>query len=477
MDFNLDNTFAIKEKKINIQVNNYDRKKKLGVMIVGLGGNNGTTLVAGLLASNNKLNWENKNGNHNVKFYGSISQYGTINLGYNNGKVVTKLMKEMVNLRNPEDIIISGWDICKDDLYTACKKNKVIDPSLINQLKDELSEIVPLKSIYYKGFIAKNQEAKCNNIKNMISKWDDLCNVKNDIEQFKLENDLEKVIVVWAGSTEIFNNMKYNSSEILLESILNNCSSISPSLIFAVATILSGNIFINTSPQNTLNKAVIELAQEYKTFIAGDDLKSGQTKLKSVLFDYLVSSGLKPLSVVSYNHLGNNDGLNLNEAPQFKSKELTKKNVIDDMIDENPTLFNGDKPDHEIVIKYVPAVNDSKRALDEYYSEIFLDGRNTLTIYNVCEDSLLAAPLILDIIIFSDFFSRIIFQTDKDDTKIFSSNLSLLSFFFKAPLDDEKQPVINAFFKQRTALNNFIKVCCGLPVDDFLNLHSKICDT
>ena len=129
-------------------------KKKLGVMIVGLGGNNGTTLVAGLLASNNKLNWENKNGNHNVKFYGSISQYGTINLGYNNGKVVTKLMKEMVNLRNPEDIIISGWDICKDDLYTACKKNKVIDPSLINQLKDELSEIVPLKSIYYKGFIA-----------------------------------------------------------------------------------------------------------------------------------------------------------------------------------------------------------------------------------------------------------------------------------------------------------------------------------
>ena len=480
VDFENDGSFNVKENTIKIQIPDYNKDKKLGIMIVGLGGNNGSTLVASLLAYIKGLTWETKNGYQKVKWLGSISQYGSINLGYNKeGKIVSKLIKNMVSLRKLEDIVISGWDICGDDLYTACKKNKVIDPNLINQLEDDLRNIIPKKSIFYENFIATNQNVKCNNIKSSKNKWNDLCHIKHDIELFKEENNLEKVIVMWAGSTEKMNNIDYKNSEILIESIVNNNPSISPSTIFAVASILSGNIFMNTSPQNTINNAILELAKEYGSYVAGSDLKSGQTKLKSVLVDFLASSSIKPLSIVSYNHLGNNDGLNLSQTPQFESKEITKRNVIDDIIDENPELFQGKKPDHEVIIKYVPAVGDSKRAIDEYYSELMLDGRNILSIYNLCEDSLLAVPLLLDIAIFSEFFSRVNFITQEDSfnkssSKGFSSNLSLLSFFFKSPVDDGVQPIINSFFKQRNAISNFIKVCCGLPPDDFLALHTRI---
>lgn len=476
LDFNNENKYKVKENSINIGIEDYDNKKKIGVMIVGLAGNNGSTFTAGLLGYQKNVNFENKNGIHKIKFYGSISQYGSINLGYNkNGEIVSNLIKNMVNIRDPNDIIISGWDIVNTNLFEASKKNKVLEPDLLYKLKNDLEKIKPLPSVYYKGFIASNQEKKCNNIKNNKTKWVDLEEIKNDITRFKLDNNLEKVIVVWSGSTEKFNNLDHNlTSEKLIEKILNNDSEISPSIIFAVASILSGCIFINTSPQNTNIPAVIELAKEYGTFITGDDLKSGQTKLKSVLVDYLASSGIKPLSIISYNHLGNNDGLNLSETDQFRSKEITKRNVIDDIVEENPILFNNKKPDHEVIIKYIPSVNDSKRAIDEYFSELFLDGRNTLSIYNVCEDSLLAVPIILDIILFSDLFSRTVFKNDdNDDLFKFSTNLSLLSFFFKAPVNLTNQPIINSFFKQRYALENFIKVCNGIPINDFINFHTR----
>jgi myo-inositol-1-phosphate synthase len=214
--------------------------------------------------------------------------------------------------------------------------------------------------------------------------------------------------------------------------------------------------------------AILDLANQKYGFVAGEDFKTGQTKLKSVIVDFLASSGIKPLSIVSYNHLGNNDGLNLNENSQFISKEITKKNVIDDIIDENPELFKGKNPDHCVVIKYVPSVGDSKRAMDEYYSELCLDGRSTIAIHNTCEDSLLAVPLMLDIILFGEFFSRVKI-TENNKIYNFSPNLKLLSLFFKAPVDDGT-PIINAFFKQRYALENFIKICNGIPINDFVNL-------
>merc|ERR1711916_338774 len=152
-----------------------------------------------------------------------------------------------------------------------------------------------------------------------------------------------------------------------MESIARSDSEVSPSTLFAVASILEGCPYINGSPQNTFVPGVFELAEEHNVHIGGDDFKSGQTKMKSVLVDFLVSAGLKVTSIVSYNHLGNNDGKNLSAPQQFRSKEISKSNVVDDMVASNNILYAPNEyPDHTVVIKYVPYVKDSKRAMDEY---------------------------------------------------------------------------------------------------------------
>merc|ERR1712063_33918 len=152
----------------------------------------------------------------------------------------------------------------------------------------------------------------------------------------------------------------------------------------------------------------MDLAEEKNVFIGGDDFKSGQTKMKSVMVDFLVTAGIKPTSIVSYNHLGNNDGKNLSAPSQFRSKEISKSNVVDDMVASNPLLYSsGEHPDHTVVIKYVPFVGDSKRALDEYTSKIFMNGTNTISMHNTCEDSLLATPLIIDLIVIAELAPRV----------------------------------------------------------------------
>lgn len=193
----------------------------------------------------------------------------------------------------------------------------------------------------------------------------------------------------------------------MLTAIQNNHSEVAPSTLFAVASILEKCPFINGSPQNTFVPGCLDLAARHDVYIGGDDFKSGQTKMKSVLVDFLVSAGIKPVSITSYNHLGNNDGMNLNSHAQFRSKEISKTNVVDDMVESNPILYKkGEHPDHVVVIKYVPAVGDSKRALDEYENEIFMGGRKTISIHNTCEDSLLASPLILDLALLTELMTR-----------------------------------------------------------------------
>lgn len=200
-----------------------------------------------------------------------------------------------------------------------------------------------------------------------------------------------------------------------MKAVKENHSEIAPSTIFALACIAEKTPFINGSPQNTFVPGAVEYAEQNKVFIAGDDFKSGQTKLKSVLVDFLVNAGIKPVAITSYNHLGNNDGKNLSAPAQFRSKEISKSNVVDDMVDANHILYGADEhPDHIVVIKYCPAVGDSKRAMDEYVSEIFMGGKSTISIYNVCEDSLLATPLILDLVILCELFTRITYRLEKD---------------------------------------------------------------
>ncbi len=217
--------------------------------------------------------------------------------------------------------------------------------------------------------------------------------------------------------------------------------------------------------------------------------------MKSVLTDFLVSSGIKPVSIVSYNHLGNNDGKNLAEEAQFKSKEISKSSVVDDIIASNPLLYPLEKgqtspknPDHVIIIEYVPAVGDSKRAMDEYESEIFMGGRSTISIHNVCEDSLLAAPLMLDLVLMTQFLSKIRIAriSSADCASANSANstshsfqsfhpiLSILSFLLKAPLVPKHAPIVNALMKQRKSIEGLLRACIGLPVIDDLVLEQRL---
>ena len=487
----MENSYSYKYSEINSDfiINTVERKikiltakctcDKIGVMIIGIAGNNGSTLTAGILGYQKKLNWEDKNGIHEIDFLGSLYQYGSTNVAfYKDGKPYSKLLRNIMNMKKIDDLIIGGWDIISSNLYQSCKNNKILDIDLLKKLKKDLENIQPLPGVFYKDFIASNQTSKVNNTKiNKNNKWNDVLSVINDIENFKKQNNLKNIIVIWSGSTEKMNCCdKFEKYEDLISTIKNDIDNIiPPSIIYAVGAIMTKSIFVNTSPQNTIVSSLHDFAKEYKTFIVGNDLKTGQTKLKSVLSDYLASSGIKPLSIVSYNHLGNNDGLNLKESNQFRSKEITKRGVIDDIIDENKELFKDEKPDHEIVIKYVQAVGDSKRAIDEYYSELFLKGKNILSIYNLCEDTLLAVPILLDIIMFTELFSRITFELENKEIVSFSTNLSLLSFFFKSPeTGKNKEYIYNAFFKQRYALDNFIKICSGIPVNDFINLQYRI---
>jgi len=452
---------------------------KLGVMIVGLGGNNGTTVVAGVLANKHNISWNTKTGVQQPNYFGSMLLSSTIRLGANSkGEDVYTPMNSVLPMVHPNDIVFGGWDINNATLDVAMERAQVLEYDLQRQLKPYMKDIKPLPSVYYPDFIAANQSDRANNV---ISgrKKDHVEHIRKDIRDFKQSNGLDKVIVIWSANTERFANIVPGLNDTaanLLAAIDRNEEEISQSTIFAVASILEGVAYINGSPQNTFVPGAIELAVERSVYIGGDDFKTGQTKIKSVLVDFLISAGIKPTSIVSYNHLGNNDGKNLSAPQQFRSKEITKSNVVDDMVASNSMLYKpGEHPDHVIVIKYVPYVGDSKRAMDEYTSEIFMGGHNTISIHNTCEDSLLASPIILDLVILTELMERITYAAGSTNGKYkrFHPVLSILSYLLKAPLVPENATVVNALFRQRAAIENILRACVSLPPDNNLLLEQR----
>ncbi|ODV91492.1 hypothetical protein CANCADRAFT_29911 [Tortispora caseinolytica NRRL Y-17796] len=454
---------------------------KVGVMLVGWGGNNGSTLTATTIANRNGISFHTKKGKVEPNYYGSVTQASTLKLGINaQGEDIYCPFNEIVPMLHPNDFVIGGWDISSVNLADAMARSEVLDYDLQRQVAKHMSGLKPLPSVYYPDFIAANQEARADNVIPGSDKWAHVEQLRKDIREFKANNDLDRVIVCWTANTERYAEIipgVNDTADNLLKAIRESHSEVAPSTIFAVACILEGIPFINGSPQNTFVPGCIELAERHKSLIGGDDFKSGQTKLKSVLAQFLVDAGIRPVSVASYNHLGNNDGYNLSAPQQFRSKEISKASVIDDIIKSNQILYNekkGDKVDHCIVIKYMKAVGDDKIAMDEYHSELMMGGHNTISIHNVCEDSLLASPLIIDLVVVAEFCSRITYRkVGEEEFKPFHSVLSFLSYWLKAPLTRPGVEPVNGLNKQRAAVENLIRALVGLSPQSELKLEER----
>jgi len=450
---------------------------KLGVMLVGLGGNNGTTVMAGVLANKHGITWMTKDGLQKPNFWGSLTQAATVRIGSMDGEEVYAPFKALLPMVEPTEMVLGGWDISGLNMAEAMERARVLDFELQRQLAPYMKDVVPLPGIYDPEFIAANQEARADNVLKG-SKGEQVEAVRAQIRAFKAANGVDKVVVLWTANTERYSALVEGLNDTaanLLAGIKAGAAEISPSTLYATACVLEGVPFVNGSPQNTFVPGLIELAVERGVLIGGDDFKSGQTKMKSVLVDFLVGAGLKPVSIVSYNHLGNNDGMNLSAPHTFRSKEISKSNVVDDMVASNELLYApGEHPDHVVVIKYVPYVGDSKRAMDEYTSEIFLGGKNTIVMHNTCEDSLLAAPIILDLVILAELITRIQLRKDGEAALHGLHPVAvLLSYLTKAPLVPPGTPVVNALAKQRAMLENVLRACVGLAPENHMLLEYK----
>ncbi|PPD98947.1 hypothetical protein GOBAR_DD04033 [Gossypium barbadense] len=434
------------------------------------------------------VSWATKDKVQQANYFGSLTQASTIRVGSYNGEEIYAPFKSLLPMVNPEDIVFGGWDISDMNLADAMARAKVFDIDLQKQLRPYMESMVPLPGIYDPDFIAANQGERANNVIKGTKK-EQVQQIIKDIREFKEKNKVDKVVVLWTANTERYSNVVVglnDTMENLLASFEKNESEISPSTLYAIACVFEDVPFINGSPQNTFVPGLIDLAIQRNCLIGGDDFKSGQTKMKSVLVDFLVGAGIKAKDTNKIRSTcmwfgsslcqDKDNNVTLMGTPQtFRSKEISKSNVVDDMVSSNGILYQpGEHPDHVVVIKYVPYVGDSKRAMDEYTSEIFMGGKNTILLHNTCEDSLLAAPIILDLVLLAELSTRIQLKAEGEGKfHSFHPVATILSYLTKAPLVPPGTPVVNALSKQRAMLENILRACIGLSPENNMILEYK----
>ena len=422
---------------------------KLGVLIPGMGAVT-TTFIAGVEAIKRGIG-------HPI---GSLTQLGTVRLGKRTENR-TPLIKDFVPLAGLDDLVIGGWDIFEDNAYEAACRAKVLDCHLIEELRAPLLEIKPMKAVFDSNFVRRINGP---NVKQGKSKMHMAEQLMQDIEGFRTQNNLTRQVMIWCGSTEVFHKPAavHESLSAFEQGLRDSDSQISPSQIYAYAAIKMGIPYANGAPHLTLDTpALIELAREKKVPISGKDFKTGQTFMKTLVSPGLKSRLLGVSGWYSTNILGNRDGEVLDDPESFKSKEETKTSVLDTILqpDLYPLLYKDLY--HKVRINYYPPRGDAKEGWDNIDLFGWLGYPMQLKINFLCRDSILAAPLVLDLVLFMDLAQRAGMQGIQE----------WLSFYFKGPMHAQGLYPEHDIFIQLMKLKNTLRWMNGEDLITHLGLE------
>jgi len=412
-----------------------EKSSKLGVLIPGLGAI-GTTFIAGLELIKRGYS----------KPIGSLTQMGTIRLGKRTENR-SPLIKDFLPLAKIEDIVIAGWDIFEDSAYEAAKNAQVLSNEHIELVKDELQKIKPMKAVFDKKYVKKLDGPNVKHAENKLQLAEMLM---DDIENFKKQNDLTDVIMIWCASTEIYIEEQevHRSLANFEKGLKENHEAISPSMIYAYAALKMGIPFANGAPNLTVDiPAIWELAQLNNLPIAGKDFKTGQTLMKTIIAPGFRARVLGINGWFSTNILGNRDGEVLDDPESFKTKEVSKLGVLDSILqpEMNPDLYNNLY--HKVRINYYPPRGDNKEGWDNIDIFGWLGYPMQVKIDFLCKDSILAAPIVLDLILFLDLAKRV----------GFSGIQEWLSFYFKSPMHLPELYPEHDLFIQLAKLKNTLR--------------------
>ena len=428
---------------------------KLGILIVGNGAV-ATTFMTGVLMARKGLG----------KPVGSMTQYDKIRVGRGESKQYLKY-GEIVPLASLDDIVFGCWDVYPQNAYQSAMYAEVLRDRDIESVRDELEQIIPMKAAFDKNY-AKRLDG--DNIKDCGNRWEMVESVREDIRRFRSEKGCSRLVVLWAASTEIYvpveKSVHYRLSDLEAAMKADDRQHVAPSMCYAYAALSEGAPFIMGAPNTTVDiPAMWELAEKMHQPIAGKDFKTGQTLVKSGFAPIIGTRCLGLNGWFSTNILGNRDGLVLDEPENFRTKEVSKLSTLETILkpDWQPDLYgHGNEDDtqyyHKVRINYYPPRNDNKEGWDNIDIFGWLNYPMQIKINFLCRDSILAAPLCLDLCLLSDLAAR----AGRYGIQRF------LSFFLKSPMYDYTQgeEAVNNLYQQYTMLKNAIREMGGYEADE-----------
>jgi len=424
-------------------------KGKLGILLVGLGAVS-TTTIAGVLAVRKGL----------ANPIGSLTQMGTIRLGKRTEGRSPKI-SEAVPLVNLDNVVFGGWDIFEENSYQAARTAGVLETSLLDQIKPDLEAIRPMTAVFDQRYVKRLDGP---NVKKGKNKKDLAEQLRADIRSFKKDNNLDRLVMVWCGSTEVFmtESAAHQSIDAFEKALEANDPTIPSSMVYTYAALMEDVPFANGAPNLSVDvPAMMSLAQQKRLPICGKDFKTGQTWIKTVIAPGVKARLLGVEGWYSTNILGNRDGEVLDDPESFKTKEESKKSVLDYIL--QPHLYPGlyENLHHVVRINYYPPRGDNKEGWDNIDLVGWLGYKMQLKINFLCRDSILAAPIVLDLALFLDLAKR----------AGMSGIQEWLSFYFKSPMHAPGLYPEHDLFIQLMKLKNTLRYMMGEELITHLGLE------